>query len=110
MTYWSEIEHGADHARRALASIAAIRGGGGDGETRSMRAEGLPRISVRFGLHCGDALVGEIGESRLTHTVIGDVVNVADRLQKAAKGLPDRAGDDGVKGYVSAAVHAAAIR
>ena len=107
MTYWSEIEHGADHARRALASIAAIR------EAVARRnaqhaSRGLPRIAVRFGLHCGDALVGEIGESRLTHTVIGDVVNVADRLQKAAKGLPDRELDDDVKGYVSASVHAAA--
>ena len=107
MTYWSEIEHGADHSRRALTSIAAIREAVARRNAQHAK-EGLPRIAVRFGLHCGAALVGEIGESRLTHTVIGDVVNVADRLQKAAKGLPDREPDEDVKGYVSAAVHAAA--
>ncbi len=111
MTYWSEMEHGDDHAAKALSSIAVIRQAiarrnvehaecPGDG--REGGSVPLPRIAVRYGLHSGTALVGEIGESRLTHTVIGDVVNVADRLQKAAKDLPDLAEDADVKGYVSA--------
>ncbi|MEM7566382.1 MAG: adenylate/guanylate cyclase domain-containing protein [Pseudomonadota bacterium] len=112
MTYWSEMEHGPDHAAKALSSIAVIRKAIArrnaehaacpvrDADAADQPVP-LPRIQVRYGLHSGTALVGEIGESRLTHTVIGDVVNVADRLQKAAKDLDDVAEEGDVKGYVS---------
>jgi len=38
-------------------------------------------ISFRFGLNCGQAIVGNIGAARrLEYTVIGDAVNVASRM------------------------------
>lgn len=53
---------------------------------RGFRAEGLPEISVRIGLHSGDAIVGNLGSDRLfDYTVVGDTVNLASRLESANK-------------------------
>ncbi|MCE0521971.1 MAG: adenylate/guanylate cyclase domain-containing protein [Methylacidiphilales bacterium] len=45
------------------------------------QAEAVP-FRTRVGLHCGDVLVGNIGTTeRFAYTVLGDVVNVASRLE-----------------------------
>lgn len=45
------------------------------------------RLSCGVGVHCGKAVVGNIGCSyRMDYTAIGDVVNVAERLESVAKG------------------------
>ena len=78
-------EAGADDARSAitcakaiLASLAAWN------ETR--QAAGEDAIKVGIGVHEGDAFIGAVGDdTRLEFTVLGDTVNVANRLEQATK-------------------------
>jgi len=51
------------------------------------RARDRSPVRVCFGLDVGDCVVGDVGRSRLEFTVIGDAVNVASRLENAAREL-----------------------
>jgi class 3 adenylate cyclase len=79
------VFRGEGHLERAVQTALGIR--------RTIEALGIsdeinfmPKVSI--GLNTGDLISGNIGSTslkRLDYTVIGDVVNTAQRLQSAAK-------------------------
>ena len=85
MAFWgaplASSEDARNACRAALASLNAL-----EGVNRSFRERGLGAISMRVGLHTGDAIVGNLGSDRLfDYTVVGDTVNLASRLESANK-------------------------
>jgi len=74
----ADADHAVAAARAMQAEIAMLNA--------RWAAGGQPTLGVGIGLHHGDAFAGTIGSPRrLEYTVIGDVVNVAARLCKAAE-------------------------
>jgi len=63
-------------AARSIAEALAT-------DNRARAARGEPPVRVRIGIHTGPALAGNIGAvGRVNYTVVGDTVNVAQRLQE----------------------------
>jgi class 3 adenylate cyclase len=101
MGLWNAPAHCPDHALRACRAAIAIR----DAMQKVPRPDGRnsgPR--VRIGINTGQALVGNVGSNeRLSYTAIGDVVNIASRLESLGK-------DFGSEILISAATRDAAGR
>jgi adenylate cyclase len=81
MVFWNAPHPQTDHVERAcraaLAAKAASERLNGDFDS-----EGLPPFVVRFGLHVGDAVVGNLGSAeRMEYTALGSSVNLAARLE-----------------------------
>lgn len=77
---------GDSDAANALKCACAMLKTAADWNTRR-EAKGEPPISVSFGLHYGDAVLGDIGATRLEYAVIGSTVNVASRLEAMSRSL-----------------------
>ena len=61
----------------ALDMIEAL-----DGLDRDWRARGLPAVDLRIGIHTGKVIACSVGTAeRLEYALLGDVVNIASRLQ-----------------------------
>ncbi len=85
MAFWNAPVEQLDHAARACRAtvdlLAAL-----DRLNVGWAARGLPAISMRVGLATGPALVGNVGSTtKFNYTVMGDTVNLASRLEGAAK-------------------------
>jgi adenylate cyclase len=85
MAFWGAPDRQADHAERgcraALAMAEALRA---DNARRARK--GRAPIRLRIGLHSGPAIVGNIGApGRINYTLVGDTVNVAQRLEQLGK-------------------------
>lgn len=85
MAFWGAPEAQPDHAARALRAARAMAQAVAEDNLRR-QAAGEPPIRLRIGLHSGPAIVGNIGApSRMNYTLIGDTVNVAQRLEALGK-------------------------
>ena len=85
MAFWGapelQMDHSARACRAALAIAAAIVG-----DNRCRRGLGQPPVRIRIGIHAGPAMVGNIGApGRINYTLVGDVVNTAQRIEDVAK-------------------------
>jgi adenylate cyclase len=83
MAFWGAPRQDKNHAenacRAALDLVKTVEAAG------IKDSQGIP-LQLRIGVNSGEALVGNIGsEQRLNYTAIGDVVNVASRLEGANK-------------------------
>lgn len=75
------------HAAAAVRAAAAIREEL-ENDNREAAGEGRPPLRVRIGIHTGSVIVGNIGASdRVNYTIVGDTVNICQRLQDLGKKL-----------------------
>jgi class 3 adenylate cyclase len=74
-----------DHADRAIAAAATMHTRQSAVNVR-WSAEGLPPFGLGIGLSTGEVAAALLGsEERLEYTLVGDVVNLAQRLQQWAE-------------------------
>jgi class 3 adenylate cyclase len=87
MAFWGAPGRRADHAERAVRAAGAIaRTVWHDNRIRI--ASGRAPIRLRIGIHTGPAIIGNIGSiGRINYTIVGDTVNVAQRIEQSGRGF-----------------------
>jgi adenylate cyclase len=89
MAFWGAPEEQPDHVERACRAAWAIASEM-HADNRARLASGLAPVRVRIGISTGPVLVGNIGApSRMNYTLVGDVVNIAQRLEQIGKEIQD---------------------
>ena len=86
MVVFGAPEPTLDHAEQALRCAIAMQA-----RQTELNAEGwdadVPELGVGIGVNTGQVIAGTVGGGgRLEYTVVGDAVNVAQRLQSEAEG------------------------
>ena len=86
MVVFGAPEPTSDHAERALSCAIAMQA-----RQAELNAEGwgldVPKLGVGIGVNTGSVIAGTVGGGgRLEYTVVGDAVNIAQRLQSEAEG------------------------
>lgn len=90
LAFWGAPDERADHAlaaaRACLGIAAALRQ-----ENARARENGGKAVHVRIGLHTGRVVVGNVGAlDRWNYTVVGDAVNLCERLQSFGREVAPR--------------------
>ena len=81
MVFWNAPNPQADHVARACRAALAARTAG-EKLNAEFEAEGLAPFITRFGIHVGEAVVGNVGSTeRMNYTALGNTVNLAARLE-----------------------------
>ena len=81
MVFWNAPNPQADHVARACRAVLAARAAG-ERLNAEFEAEGLTPFITRFGIHVGEAVVGNVGSTeRMNYTALGNTVNLAARLE-----------------------------
>ncbi|MEZ5864284.1 MAG: adenylate/guanylate cyclase domain-containing protein [Geminicoccaceae bacterium] len=76
LAFWGAPEPLADHQRRAVEAALAMAE-----VTSRHNAEAAVPLRLRIGIAAGEILVGDLGApTRMNYTVVGDPVNLAQRL------------------------------
>jgi adenylate cyclase len=85
MAFWNAPEERQDHV--ALACLGALRAARRlDRLNAEFLTEGGSPMPTRFGLHTGDAVIGNVGSAdRINYTALGHTVNMASRIEKLNK-------------------------
>lgn len=89
MAFWGAPYPVSDHALRACRAALQVR----EAIARTNDAfasQGLPILKMGIGIHCGSVLAGNIGApGRVNYTLVGDTVNLAQRLEQLTKPLAE---------------------
>jgi adenylate cyclase len=81
MVFWNAPNPQPDHVERACRA-ALTAGLACEKLNAQFEAEGLKPFFTRFGIHVGEAVVGNVGSSeRMNYTALGNTVNLAARLE-----------------------------
>ncbi|MFQ6014162.1 MAG: GAF domain-containing protein [Anaerolineae bacterium] len=101
MAFFNAPETQPDHTLRAVKAALAMQRAIAKYHRQLDESQ---RLSYGIGINVGEAVVGNVGAAQLmNYTVIGDVVNLAKRLQEEAKAgqiLLSQSAYDCVKGFV----------
>lgn len=81
MALWNAPRRDPGHVANACRAALACRDAG-VALAEAWEASGRPGFRTRFGLHTGDAVVGNVGgEDRIQYSAFGERVNLASRLE-----------------------------
>lgn len=85
MAVWGAPARSESHAYDALCAAMDIQSEI-ESLNRKCLEQNLPTISMGIGISTGQAMVGPLGsEYRMDYTVVGDTVNVAQRLEEQTR-------------------------
>ena len=81
MVFWNAPDPQPDHVARACRAALSAKAAG-ERLNAEFEAEGLEPFFTRFGIHVGEAVVGNVGSTeRMNYTALGNTVNLAARLE-----------------------------